>query len=105
MDTGKRRALFLIFKEALHNALKYSGCSTVEVALEENDKQLTLRISDNGQGFDLSAVQSYNGNGLASMATRAQEVGGRATVSSSPGHGTVVLAWVPMGKSIPRKGD
>lgn len=105
LDTGKRRALFLIFKEALHNALKYSACTAVEVVLEENDKQFKLRISDNGHGFDPSAVQSYNGNGLASMVARAQNVGGRASVNSSPEHGTVVSAWVPMGKTIPRKGD
>ncbi len=105
LDTRTRRTLFLIFKEALNNALKYSGCTLVEVELRQEGRQLRLEVIDNGCGFDLATVQPYNGNGLRGMATRAESIGGTTTVRSTPASGTVIVVQVPIGKGIPRTGD
>lgn len=105
LDARSRRMLFLIFKEALHNALKYAACTKVELALWTEDGQLWLRVSDNGAGFDVDNLNPYNGNGIGGMSLRAKSVGGGAVVRSRPGQGTEVLAHVPVSKEIPRNRD
>jgi signal transduction histidine kinase len=86
MDT--RRDLFLVFKEALNNAARHSGCSRVEVELRVERGWLWLRVADDGHGFD-AAVES-EGHGLPSMRSRALSLGGTLEVTPRPGGGTEV---------------
>jgi len=58
-----------------------------------------MEIHDNGKGFDMSTQASSIGHGLANMETRAQSAGGDVDVSSAPGEGTTILAWVPRNKA------
>ncbi|MGH3398000.1 MAG: GAF domain-containing sensor histidine kinase [Streptosporangiaceae bacterium] len=89
-------ALYRIAQEALQNVVKHAQASQAEVELRCDASRTTLRVTDNGQGFDLAARPgdefSY---GLRSMAERAELVGGRLTVTSRPGLGTSVTATVP----------
>jgi signal transduction histidine kinase/ligand-binding sensor domain-containing protein len=105
LSTSSRRALFLIFKEALHNALKYAQCSTVEISLTSTRRTIKLSVTDNGKGFDPDNVDSYNGNGLPSMRARAEGIGGKVEVRSRPGEGTTVSVTVPLSDTITRSGD
>lgn len=105
LSTSSRRALFLIFKEALHNALKYAECSAVDISLTSTRRTITLSVADNGKGFDPDNVDSYNGNGLPSMRTRAANLGGNFGVHSRPGEGTTVSVTVPLSDGITRSGD
>ncbi|GAA5074653.1 signal transduction histidine kinase [Thermocatellispora tengchongensis] len=83
-------AVLRVAQEALHNALRHSGCSTVSVRLERGDGgRLALEVRDDGTGFD-AAVPPARGLGLASMRDRAEAVGGRVEVASRPGEGTTV---------------
>jgi signal transduction histidine kinase len=54
-----------------------------------------LEIHDDGEGFDLPKANISLGHGLANMQTRARGVGGDIEITSEPGEGTTVLAWVP----------
>jgi two-component sensor histidine kinase len=84
----QRRNLHLIFKESINNAVKYAGCSRIDVRLSLEGKCLRLLISDDGRGFDPATVQA--GNGLANGQRRAREIRGTLTVTSAPGNGTRV---------------
>jgi PAS domain S-box-containing protein len=86
------RHLYHIAIEALNNTLKHSGATEVQVRLAFSGSQLQLEIADNGRGFDSARVSG--GLGFENMRERAQRLGGRLDVVSSPGAGTRVSAWV-----------
>jgi len=105
LGTDHRRNLFMIFKEAMYNSVKYAACTQIHVSLNIIDRKIELTISDNGKGFDPENVDSYNGNGLPGMQTRAKAMGGQVHIESSPGNGTAVIAIVPINATLPRSGD
>jgi signal transduction histidine kinase len=94
LDMVQRKNLYLIFKEAVNNAAKYSGCRKLTVRVGHEGREVVLRVSDDGRGMDLAQRTSGNGqgggNGLANMRTRALEMGGELQVLSAPGEGTTV---------------
>jgi signal transduction histidine kinase len=80
--------------EALANAGKHGGASTVTVFAEPNDGELFCSVKDDGAGFDTAVVAE--GEGLRrSIRARIVEVGGRVEVDGRPGRGTEVRCWVP----------
>jgi signal transduction histidine kinase len=88
-----RREVFLIFKEALHNAVRHSGCRMVEIDLRHDGPGLRLAISDDGRGFE--GAGRGHGHGLDSMRRRARSLGGSLDVASQAGVGTRVVLSVP----------
>jgi signal transduction histidine kinase len=81
--------LFGIGREALANAIKHAGASTVAVRIAAPPGQVLVEIADDGRGFDPS--ERHPGHfGLESMRSRADEIGGLLTITSAPGRGTVV---------------
>ncbi len=91
--------LLRICQEALTNARLHAQADKVDVTVEKTDGLVTVKIADNGRGFD--AVAFYNGagnfesHGLKIMHERARSIGGHCWVISLPGRGTDVLAEVP----------
>jgi signal transduction histidine kinase len=67
----------------------------VEVSLWKTADRVLLEVSDDGRGFDSSQIKLTLGHGLANMQTRVHNVGGEVEISSEPGKGAAVLAWVP----------
>jgi ligand-binding sensor domain-containing protein/signal transduction histidine kinase len=98
MDANMRRQIFLIFKEALHNASRHSGCTEVEIDFRFEKGMIDLRIQDNGAGCDLA--EPSRGHGLASMQQRAKQMGGRIWLASQPGHGTTIQLHVPLARHL-----
>lgn len=91
LDMAQRRDLYLIFKEAVNNAVKYGQAGTVRVSLSRAAGRVQLVVEDDGVGFDPDAPSSSNGtggNGLPNMRRRAREMGGELTIASVPGTGT-----------------
>lgn len=84
----QRRDLLLIFKEAINNAAKYSEAGCVQVSLGLCADNITMKISDDGKGFDTGRLTSSNG--LRNMRQRAGILKGMLQVSSLPGKGTTV---------------
>jgi two-component sensor histidine kinase len=84
-----RRNIFLIFKEALTNALKYAGGSQLQVKIGTEGNHFFLCIADNGKGFDAATI-SY-GNGLKNMQTRAAEINGKLAIETSPENGCTII--------------
>ncbi len=92
-------ALFHICQEALANAAKHAKAKKVEISLWSTEERALMEIHDDGKGFDMETKSQNIGHGLANMQTRAQSAGGDVDVSSMPGEGTTILAWVPRNKS------
>ena len=92
-----RTVLYRIAQEAVTNARKHARASSVKVVLEQESSGHTLEVVDDGVGFaSTPPSESAPGHlGLTSMHERAEMVGGRLCVRSSPGGGTTVSAWVP----------
>jgi ligand-binding sensor domain-containing protein/signal transduction histidine kinase len=88
-----RREIFLIFKEALNNVLRHAGCTECSTSLSLGSAWITLRVSDNGRGFDPKV--RVMGNGLDSMVKRAERVGGTLRIESAAGRGTSLELRVP----------
>ncbi len=83
LSVGVRRDVLLIFKEAVNNAARHSGCSQVKIKFRVESSKLLLQIKDNGKGFadDLES----DGQGLRSMSRRAKALGGDLMIESNGG--------------------
>jgi signal transduction histidine kinase len=98
-----RREVFLIFKESINNIVKHSAAAQVKIKLQISDEFLTLKIFDNGKGFDsekayensLSSI-SMGKNGILSMQKRAEEINGELEIVSKVGTGTTIELRLPM---------
>jgi PAS domain S-box-containing protein len=89
-----RRELFLLFKEAVNNLVRHSGCTQAEVALGSDAEEITLTVTDNGRGFNLS--EKRHGHGLASMRDRTEGLGGQLMIKSSHERGTTLTFKIPI---------
>ena len=87
--------LFRIAQEALQNVGRHANASQVEVSLQRLDNGFRISVRDDGVGFDPKHRRDRPSLGVASMQQRIYLVGGELDVESAPGHGTIVLAWVP----------
>lgn len=89
-------ALFRIFQETLTNVARHAKATRAEVVLQKQGDRLVLLIHDNGRGFDQAAPSLSKSLGLLGMRERAAILGGRVNISSAPGKGTTVTAWIPL---------
>lgn len=95
LDIEARRNTYLIFKEAINNAMKHSECSKMDISLLADAQKMTLLVADNGIGFNVEE-KSSSGVGLGSMQKRALDIGGTLKILSSPGKGTKVTFELPV---------
>lgn len=94
IDMEGRRDFFLIFKEAVNNAAKYSKCSKAIVHVFVENRKLILLVKDNGVGFDVKDADG--GNGLGNMQKRTDALHGKLQLTSKEGEGTEVRLTVPL---------
>ncbi|MEO5582848.1 MAG: two-component regulator propeller domain-containing protein [Saprospiraceae bacterium] len=90
----KRKDFYLIFKEAINNMSKYSGASMATIELSKLNKTLSLKISDNGCGIDLT--HNSSGNGIKNMIARAKTIHAIFNIESRPGDGTMIRLELPL---------
>lgn len=88
LPMNTRKELILIFKEAVHNASKYSGATLVHCSLSRRAGTLVMGVKDDGRGFD--PALHADGHGLGSMHRRAIALGTTLVLNSDPGAGTFV---------------
>ena len=92
LSIRQRKAIYLVSKEAINNAFKYSGCSNIYYNLGNNGSKWVLEIMDDGKGFIYD--NGNEGNGLRNMKARATEIGADLSIQSTPGKGTVIRLLV-----------
>ncbi len=85
-----RRNAFYAWQEAVHNAVKHGQCTEIRFDVGFIHQRLQVAITDNGKGYD-QAKPGSGGNGLLNMKKRAEEMGGRFDIQSSPDRGTRVV--------------
>jgi len=95
-----RRNLFLLALEALHNAARHAGASTVALRLARGEGHWRLEVEDDGSGIpaDGGAPRSRRGLGLEAMRTRAEEMGGSIAWQPREGGGTRVVVRFRVGR-------
>ena len=89
-----RDALLRIAREAVGNAVRHGRARTVSLQLREAGG-VWLRVSDDGDGFDLEAPRSSLSYGLTSMRERTESLGGQFNISSVRGAGTTIEVVLP----------
>jgi signal transduction histidine kinase len=84
--------LYRIAQEAMTNSLKHAGATRIEACLDYRPREVVLRISDDGRGFDPTGAPADPGQhfGLQGMRERAGQIGGTLTIRSSGASGTEV---------------
>jgi len=89
--------LYQVAREAMLNASRYSKTDVIRIQLFEEGSELRLLVRDEGVGFDSERIDLQNHFGLQFMRERVEALGGRLTIESLLGRGTVVAASVPTG--------
>ncbi|MFC5291292.1 sensor histidine kinase [Actinokineospora guangxiensis] len=100
LPTAHEVALLRIAQAALANTVLHSGAATSEITLSYLGNEITLDVVDDGTGFDPASLPAPDpgegGFGLAAMRARARALGGSLGIESTPGHGTVLTARLPL---------
>ncbi|MBC7936999.1 MAG: histidine kinase [Rhizobacter sp.] len=99
LEMTKRKNLYLIFKEAVNNSLKYAACNNLWVSITQQKNELILLVKDDGKGFERNEPKENNslsGNGLQNMQRRAKEMKGSCTIDAVPGVGTTITLQFPI---------
>lgn len=94
LNPEQRKDIYLIFKEALNNVVKYSAATEVNISFELTVDRLRMMIADNGSGFDATVISS--GNGLKNMHSRSAEMGATIRIDSIKGTGTLIALELPV---------
>lgn len=81
--------IYLLFKEAIHNAVKYAHCTTIELKVDSDHEYLYFKLKDNGQG--IHPENKNTGNGMQNMHKRARELNGTLTIYSQANEGTEII--------------
>ncbi|WP_124980192.1 ATP-binding protein [Nonlabens xiamenensis] len=86
--------IFRIIQEAIHNAVKYADVENIQIHLSDDQDQLTVKIWDQGKGFDPQHANS--GNGLHNMKERAQQLGAQLEINTAKKVGTDITLTMPL---------
>ena len=77
---------YRIVQEAVSNAVKYASSARIQVKLALENKNLSILVTDDGKGFDMS--KKTKGIGLHTIWQRAETIGAKVELISAPGEGT-----------------
>ena len=97
LDAEPSLAVFRIFQEILTNVVRHAKATTLEVAIAADPDWFTLRVSDNGKGFDLKLLPVSRSLGILGMRERAGFHGGTMEWSGRRSGGTTVTVRLPRG--------
>ena len=95
LPTEVKVALYRISQEALNNVAKHSGATKAIVNLACSPREVLLKITDDGRGFD-TEINSSKSLGLGIIRERVKEIGASLSLQSRPGSGTEIsITWKP----------
>jgi signal transduction histidine kinase len=98
LNGTKRTVLYRVAQEAITNVARHAQASQVQVKIEKLENHICLKIRDNGKGFQAVRALHIKKNtrlGLLGMRERVEMVGGKLTIKSTAGKGTIILAEFP----------
>lgn len=101
LDISTDIILYRMIQEIVNNIIKHAAATEIDIQINSEPEMTTVRISDNGVGFDTSVVkEGKTGIGLQNIANRAKTINASVDLKSSPGNGTVITLLIKP-KSIP----
>lgn len=98
LNYAQKLCVFRFLQEALSNATRHGGVETATVTVRNGPEGVALDVRDAGVGFDMQTaryVRDDGGQGLFALADRAESIGGKLQITSSPGKGTSVTLHLP----------
>jgi two-component system, NarL family, sensor kinase len=99
MAANTELVLFRIVQEVLNNIIKHAQATSIAIHLHYNTVLLTLAITDNGRGFNVTGTQP--GTGLQNIKKRAALLKGSATITSTANTGTQIKIEIPINENTP----
>jgi two-component system, NarL family, sensor histidine kinase UhpB len=99
LDPMVESAIFRVIQEALTNVSRHAQAENASVMLAARNGHVEFSVRDGGRGFDLNEVMKRGSTGVSGMRERVALVHGTFEIASSPGHGTIITAQIPV--SIP----
>jgi signal transduction histidine kinase len=86
----QEQVIYRIAQEALENIIRHANAKSMMLSLQYEKSTLTLKISDDGSGFDQEKIKNKNRLGIKGMRERAAEIGGRLSLETKPRYGTTI---------------
>jgi signal transduction histidine kinase len=101
LDKRRRLVIYRMVQECATNAIRHGKADRIRISLTlQDNEEILLEVRDNGEGFDVEAIwdrlESHAGIGLTSMKERAELTGGRLSIDSKVGKGSVILCRWPL---------
>ncbi|MEU4190342.1 sensor histidine kinase [Kribbella sp. NPDC026611] len=94
---GQQLAAYRLVQEALTNVVRHAKASAARVVVRVEETGVRVVVTDDGSGFDVAAAARGGRHGLAGMRERVRIEGGTLEIRSTPGAGTTIAAWFPVG--------
>ncbi len=94
LSDGAQITVYRLVQEALTNIAKYARAKQITIALAAQPGRAHISVRDDGIGFDAASAQR-SAHGLKGMRYRVEGQGGAMQITSAPGHGTTIAAWLP----------
>jgi len=105
-STDGQRLVYRLVQETLNNIGKHSEADHIDFTIRVDDKQATLKLTDNGRGFDYQEIVNrrpeHKGIGLTAMTERVNMLGGTVDINSEVGRGTTVFFTIPLDSDLVR---
>lgn len=96
LDQTERLLVVRVVEEAVTNALRHGGATRLDVVIRDEAGQLQVVVTDNGAGYDTEQHDAKEQSGLSRLSERLAIVGGSLSITSMPGEGATVTAWLPL---------
>ena len=96
LESNVETVLYRVIQEAVNNVIKHAQATFLNIKLDREASGISATITDNGVGFDTTAVESFNGIGLKNITARVEYLKGIVKYRSAPGAGTSLRVWVPV---------
>ena len=87
--------IFFIISELINNIIKHSAASIAKVSIDQNENLLTIKVFDNGKGFDTNQFNTLEGFGINQIKSRINAMKGRISIDSKLDMGTIITIDVP----------
>jgi len=95
LDSNTETVLYRVIQECVNNVIKHSGAANLDISLIRDADGISATVEDNGQGFDTTDKQKFDGIGLKNIRSRVEFLKGTVDFDSSPGKGTLVAIHIP----------
>lgn len=96
LDQNIETVLYRVIQETVNNVIKHAEANALDIQLTKDEEGINVMIEDNGKGFDIVNVETFEGIGLKNIKSRVEYLKGTVDFSSNLGSGTLVAIHIPL---------